>query len=96
MSRQTKTRAVMMVDIVPSYVAHNADSAYWYNDPGCTTGRVRGVWPRLTKARLAEGLSRLPGLLDAALVGRIVQGLPDASDCDVLLQLSLFGKVIYG
>lgn len=97
MNTPKKTRAVMMIELTPGYVMGCAHSGYWYREDSYKEGRVRGRWPQLTKARLAAGLALLPKQSQLAdTVGRIVTGNADGADLDVLLQLSLFGRLIYG
>ena len=89
-------KVTMTLDLTPSAVLSQAASGYWYNEPSYKTGRVRGKWPRLTKARLTAGVARLATWPHACVVGRIIIGRADGSDMDVLLQLSLFEGLIYG
>jgi hypothetical protein len=97
MNTPKKTKAVLWIELTPGAVLNQAHSGYWYNEPEYKEGRVRGVWPRLTKARLATGLALLPKQTQLSdSVGRIVTGQGDGSDMDCLLQLSLFGRLIYG
>ncbi len=85
--------------LTPDYVMAHAHSGYWYRD-GALSEHERaawpGAWPKLTKARLAAGFRLLPTINNVELIGRIVRGEPDGEDLDVLLQLALFGKVVYG
>lgn len=88
--------------LTPDYVMAHAHAGYWYRlGEGYIEGRTKmGKWPKLTAARLAAGcralVSERVGLHDSNVVGRVLTGRADGADLDVLLQLSLFGKVIYG
>ncbi len=64
-------------------------------------GRVAN-WPKLTDKRLREGVQAMTKWATlkrdgyaAAMLGRVHTAQGDGSDLDVLLQFSLFGKVIY-
>lgn len=94
----------MTLPLTPRYVLTYAHSGYWYSDKESRTGRnKRGRWPALTNARMAAGVQLLVcpssqriAPRDPAMVGRILTGWADGQDLDVLLQLSLFGGVVYG
>lgn len=90
----------MTIPLTPRYVLTYAHSGYWYSDKESRTGRnERGYWPALTNARMAAGVRLLvcpSSRRDPAMVGRILTGWADGQDLDVLLQLSLFGEVVYG
>ena len=54
-------------------------------------------WPELTEDRLAAGVVLLVSRKsDERIIGRIMSGYADGNDLDVLLQLALFGEVVYG
>ncbi len=94
-------KVTIEIDITPEYVMANAASAYWYNDKNSLTGRKGKQWPQLTETKLCFGIRTLLAWpqVRSEIVGRLMADggrFANGDDLDTLLQLSLFGKVIYG
>jgi hypothetical protein len=90
------TRAIIDIPLTPDYVLNNAHARYWWHMDKDERAREDKGSRRMTLAKLKRGLTLLPTLKNDAMVGRIVTGEPDGEDLDVLLQLSMFGELLYG